>query len=283
MGGAVPVAGDSVSLGAASGTTCDTDILVVDATTPALDVVTVQSTTASCGGSLRVNDGVSLRAATVVVNGVVYLNGLAASVSATTSFTLNALGLLQGTGIVDSPATVLRGSVSPGVVNGCGLATCMYVYAGASFSAGSLVFPGAVTTFIGADIYLKYIDLSAGGVTRGLATFDQLSFATVKFATTASSIWLDVVVKDATQPITYAPFTYTTRILDMPYTSGLRVGAFPWQRACCVTDDSCGDAHATNNECAVSSPTGGVAVTTWSSCTSGIGFILGEWRWFVSV
>ncbi len=154
--GVVPLAGDSVSLGSASGSNCDTDVLVLDVVTPQLAAVTVQSISIACFGALRINAGARLNANTVTVNGQLLLMDLTATVSALTSFNLNALGNLQGTGTIDSPASVLRGSVSPGIANGCPNVACKSVFLGADAATGTLDFPGAETTFIGADLYLKY-------------------------------------------------------------------------------------------------------------------------------
>lgn len=157
----MPRAGDSVSIGSATArngnqASCDTDVVVVDVVTPTLVAVTVQCVSATCQGTLRVSGAAALNAASVTINGALQLL-LGSTVKATSAFNLNALGLLQGSGTIDSPASVLRGSVSPGIIMGCATSACASPFSARLPSAGTLNFPGAITTFIGANVFLKYL------------------------------------------------------------------------------------------------------------------------------
>lgn len=216
----LPLYADDVFLG--SSALCGSTLLQVDVNTATLNSFTVFGSNALCAtlNSVFVLDGKKLTSANFTLSGgALRFNGTG-TVVATSKFEQSDASLITGTGVVNSPFSVLRGYVSPGTVaSSCSLCTNPWVTDSlTSANVGSISFVGAQTSVIGATIFVKAFANAA----------DSLAFVNLAFLGAVSNIWIYA----DTGVTVFAPVSYVTLQNTVPPVVTTEAFGVPWLAAC---------------------------------------------------
>lgn len=216
-----PQAGDEVYIGDSTLCTSDASVLL-DESSALLSSLTVLGLACQQGGGLLVSSGTVLSAGRVTISGGKLLLENTGKVVATNSFVQDTFpSLIQGSGVIESPLSELRGYVSPGTIwTSCTQCRDLPWVTGSksASSVGTIAFPGSQTNVIGAIFYLKAFS----------STTDHLFFVNLAFVVEASTIFVDA--NDVLSE--FSPFSFQTVTISVPPVVARRTDIFPWIQPC---------------------------------------------------